>query len=135
MAHTPQHKRIGTFSNTLPFQASKFTNTAPTLKQQLDQAQEINKAVKEGGGGINANALGGMTAQEYEDALFRMTDEQFKSYNRSDKERGITTARSDPSKANREGSKASNDRQNERAAAGQRGDKAGPRGKGQYGGR
>ena len=30
MAHTPQHKGIGTFSNTLPFQSSRFTNTAPT---------------------------------------------------------------------------------------------------------
>ena len=99
------------------------------LAQRLTQAQQINEAIKA------QNALGGMSAEDYGDALDRMTDEQFESFDKTDEERGITTARTDPSKVNGKGSKSNADRQSDRASAGQRGEKAGPRGKGQYGGR
>ena len=128
---TPQDLSLLGGIPTAPTTATERLNITEAEKIAANQrlAQQINKAIKE------QNAVGGMSAVEYGDALSRMTDKQFKSFDRTDAQRGITTARSDPSKANREGSKASNDRQNERAAAGQRGDKAGPRGKGQYGGK
>ena len=128
---TPQDLSLFGGIPTAPTTATERLNITEAEKIAANQrlAQQINKAIKE------QNAVGGMSVDDFEDALNRMTDKQFKSFDRTDAERGITTARSDSSKANQKGSKANNDRQNDRAAAGNRGEKAGPRGKGQYGGR
>jgi len=53
-------------------------------------AQQINEKIRK------QNAVGGMSVDDFEDALNRMTDKQFKSFNRTNEERGITTARTDP---------------------------------------
>ncbi len=63
------------------------------LAQRLTQAQQINEAIKA------QNPVLRMSSDDFGDALNRMTDEQFKSFNRTDAERGITTARSDPSRS------------------------------------
>ena len=83
------------------------------LAQRLTQAQQINEAIKA------QNALGGMSAEDYGDALDRMTDEQFESFDRTDEERGITTAKSDPSKADRKG-RAESQSQGQFAGSGSR---------------
>ena len=130
---TPQDLSLLGGIPTAPTTATERLNITEAEKiaanQRLAQAQQINEAIKE------QNVLGGISVDDYENALNRMTDKQFKSFDRTDAERGITTARSDSSKANQKGSKANNDRQRDRADAGQRGEKAGPRGRGQYGGR
>jgi len=97
------------------------------LEFSLANAKDINKEMTK-----NADERRAAVEKAFRETA---TQEQKDRLDKTDKERGITTARTDPSKVNAKGSKSNADRQRDRASAGQRGEKAGPRGKGQYGGR
>jgi len=90
-------------------------------------AEAINKA-------LTSNAEERRAAVE-KGFLSTATQEQKDRLSMTDEQRGIFTARTDPSKVNGRGSKSNADRQQDRADRGQRGEKAGSRGRGQYGGR
>ena len=97
------------------------------LEFSLANAKDINKEMTK-----NADERRAAVEKEF---MKTATQQQKDRLSMTDEERGITSARSDPSKVNGQGSKSNADRQSDRASAGQRGEKAGPRGKGQYGGR
>jgi len=117
---------LGTFANAIPgVQDYRLANMTPEDRQALQMANavSINKEMN-----TNANERRAAVEKEF---MTRATEEQKNQLAKTDAQRGIISAKSDPSKASKQGSQDRQDRQDKQRNK----DKSGPLGKGQYGGR